>query len=97
MDHKQITKKIIEFNKTAFDNTFNATRVMQEQTERLISSFSERAQWLPEQGKKAVSELVKTNKKRREEFKSYVDDNYRKVNDFFAGIKTEETAQTGKK
>ena len=32
MDQKQIAKQMMEFNKTAFDNTFNAMTVLQDQT-----------------------------------------------------------------
>ena len=60
-------KKMIEFHKTTFDNTFNAMTVLQEQTEKMVNMFLEQAPWFSAEGKKAA-----------------VDDNYKKVEDFFA-------------
>jgi len=39
MDPKQIAKQIIQFNKTAFDNTFDALNVLQEQREKMMSMW----------------------------------------------------------
>lgn len=96
MDQKKIARQIIEFNKTAFENTFNVIMALQEQTEKLVLSLSEKAQWIPEDGKKAINEWAKTNKKRQEEFKSYVDGNYKKASNYFAETQTVEAAKTVK-
>ena len=96
MDQKIIARQMIEFNKTAFENTFNVIMALQEQTEKLALSLLEKAQWIPQDGKKAINEWAKTNKKRQEEFKSYVDDNYKKVTDYFAESQTVEAAKTVK-
>lgn len=85
MDPKQIAKQMIQFNKTAFDNTFNAMTVLQEQTEKMMGMYLDQAPLLPAEGKKAISEWLKAYKKGREDFKTAVDENYKKVEDFFAG------------
>ena len=85
MDPKQIAKQMIQFNKTAFDNTFNAMTVLQEQTEKMMGMYLEQAPLLPAEGKKAINDWLKTYKKGREDFKTAVDENYKKVEDFFAG------------
>jgi hypothetical protein len=85
MDPKQIAKQMIQFNKTAFDNTFNAMTVLQEQTEKMMGMYLDQAPLLPAEGKKAINEWLKAYKKGREDFKTAVDDNYKKVEDFFAG------------
>jgi hypothetical protein len=86
MDPKQIAKQMIQFNKTAFDNTFNAMTVLQEQTEKMMGMYLEQAPLLPAEGKKAINDWLKTYKKGREDFKTAVDENYKKVEDFFAGF-----------
>jgi len=86
MDPKQIAKQMIQFNKTAFDNTFNAMTVLQEQTEKMMGMYLEQAPLLPAEGKKAINDWLKTYKKGREDFKMAVDENYKKVEDFFAGF-----------
>ena len=85
MDPKQIANQMIQFNKTAFDNTFNAMTVLQEQTEKIVNNFLEQSPWMPAEGKKAVTDWLKAYKRGREEFKATVDDNYRKVEEYFAG------------
>jgi len=84
MDTKQIAKQMIQFNKTAFDNTFNALIVVQEQTEKMIGTYMEQAPMIPAEGKKAIADWMKSYKKGREEFKAAAGGNYKKVEDFFA-------------
>lgn len=97
MDQKQIAKQMMEFNKTAFDNTFNAMTVLQDQTEKLVFRFLEKAPWFPEEGKKAVTEWVSAYKKGRDDFKSTTDESYKKVADYFASTEKEEPRKTAKK
>jgi len=85
MDPKQIAKQMIQFNKTAFDNTFNAMTVLQEQTEKMMGMYLDQAPLLPAEGKKAIGDWLKAYKKGREDFKTVVDENYKKVENFFAG------------
>jgi len=97
MDQKQIAKQMMEFNKTAFDNTFSAMIVLQDQTEKLVYRFLDKAQWFPEEGKKAINDWINTYKKGREDFKTSADESYKKVADYFANFQKEETSKTGKK
>ena len=86
MEPKQFAKQMIQFNKAAFDNTFNAMAVLQEQTEKMVNSFMEQSAWMPAEGKKAVSYWIKAYKRGRVDFKAALDDKYKKVEDFFAGF-----------
>lgn len=84
MDPQKLAKQMIEFNKATFDNTFNAMVLVQEQMERTVNTFLEQAAWLPDEGKKVLNEWVANYKKGREEFKKNVDENYKKVEAYFA-------------
>jgi len=84
MDPKQIIKQMIQFTRTTFDNTFDSMTVLQEQTEKLIGTYLEQAPIIPAEGKKAITDWMKAYKKGREEFKTTVDDNYKKVEKSFA-------------
>lgn len=97
MDQKQIAKQMMEFNKTAFDNTFNAMTVLQDQTEKLVFRFLDKAQWFPAEGKNNINEWVKAYKKGREEFKAAADENYKKVADYFAKADKEAAPKAAKK
>jgi polyhydroxyalkanoate synthesis regulator phasin len=85
MDPKQIARQMIQFTKTTFDNTFDAITVFQEQTEKLIGTYLEQAPIIPEEGKKAITDWMKAYKKSREEFKTAVNDNYKKLEESFWG------------
>ena len=87
MDQNQIFKQMIDFNKATFDNSFSAMVMVQEQTEKMVSTILEQATWLPEEGNKAIEEWANACKKGAEDFKNAVDDNFKKVEDFFASSK----------
>jgi len=86
MEQGKIAKQMIDFHKATFDNTFNAMSILQEQTERMVNMFLAQSPWVPEEGKKAIDEWVKTYRKGRSDFKSTVDESFKKVDDFFNGF-----------
>jgi hypothetical protein len=83
MDQKEIFRQMVEFNKGAFNNAYNAMVMVQDQTETLATSMLNQATWMPEEGKKAVREWVDVFKKGRETYKKSVDEAFRKVEAFF--------------
>ncbi len=85
MDQKQLFKQVIDFQKTTFDNSFKAMSTLQEQGEKMIDMFLEQSPWLPEEGRKSVTEWLKAYKKGREEFKVIVEKNFDKVQAYFEG------------
>jgi hypothetical protein len=89
MDQKHLFKQIIDFQKTTFDNSFNALATLQEQGETIINASLNQAEWLPAEGKKAITEWLAAYKKARTEFKNTVDNNYTKVQEFFDSTKTD--------
>jgi hypothetical protein len=74
---------MVDFNKGAFNNAFNAMVMVQDQTETLATSMLNQATWLPEEGKNAVREWVDAFKKGRDAYKKTVDDAFAKVEEFF--------------
>jgi hypothetical protein len=84
MDQKKLFKQMLDFNKSAFENSFNAMVMLQEQAERAGNTILDQATWLPEDGRKAVQDWVDAFKKGREEFKSMVDENYKRVEAYFS-------------
>lgn len=84
MEPKQIVKQMIDFNKTAFDNSFDAMAVLQDQSEKMVNTILEQNTFIPEEGKKAVSDWIKSYKKGRDEFKAAADESFKKVEAFFS-------------
>ena len=83
MDPKKIAQQIIAFHKTCFDNNFNAMSTFQEQTARFINKFLEKFPAFPEEGKKTYAEWLKNYKNGCDEFKNNVDENFKKMEDFY--------------
>ena len=52
MDQKTIAKQMLQFNKTAFDNSFNALNMVYEQNNKMITTFLDQAVWMPAEGKR---------------------------------------------
>ncbi|MFO7715809.1 hypothetical protein [Desulfosarcina sp.] len=82
MDQKQIFRQMVDFNKGAFNNAYNAMVMVQDQTETLANTMLNQATWMPEEGRKAIREWVDAFKKGREEYKKTVDEAFKKVEDF---------------
>jgi hypothetical protein len=82
MDQKQAFKQMVEFNKGAFSNAYNAMVMVQDQNETLANTLLIQADWLPEEGKKAVKDWVEAFKKGREEYKKAVDEAFKKVEEY---------------
>lgn len=81
---KQMTKQVIEFNKKAFDNTFDAMTALQDQVEKVMRMFLDQSPWFPEEGKNVIGEWIKAYQKGRNDFKTAVDVNYKKVEEYFS-------------
>ena len=96
MEQQQIIKEMMEFNKSAFDNTFSAISTIQDQSERMLTSFMDKATWLPTEGKKAITDWVSANKKGRDTFKAATDAKYEEVANYFLKKDNSETSRMKK-
>lgn len=84
MNNKLILKQVVQFNKTAFDNAFKAMKMAHEQGEKMLTALLDQATWIPEEGKKTITEWFRAYKKGVDDFKNTVDEQYKKVDEFFA-------------
>jgi pyruvate/2-oxoacid:ferredoxin oxidoreductase alpha subunit len=75
-----LTRKAIELHKTASHNTYDAVVAVQEQAESTINAlFNKQTPWLPEEGKKVMVLWGSQYKKERDEFKTAVEERYKKI------------------
>ncbi len=72
-------KQMIQFNRAAFMNAFDAAVLLQDQAEKTCNLFWERNASLPKEGKKALEEWLKVYKTGRETFKTSTMDFFSKV------------------
>ena len=94
MDPKKMSKQMLDFYKTSFDNSFSAMMMLQEQMERMGAMFWGQMVHLPEETKKGLTEWTKSYKKNCEDFKKVMDDNFKKLESFFAEAEKAEKSKT---
>ena len=83
MPNTEIAKQITGFFKTTLDSSFNTITMLREYTEKTINLSLVRSPWFPEEGRKLVSEWLKTYKKGYDDFKIAADEQYRKLEVLF--------------
>ncbi|MBF0201700.1 MAG: hypothetical protein HQK66_10390 [Desulfamplus sp.] len=83
MEPVKIAKQMIGFQKTLFNNSFNAMVVVQDQTENMLTGFMGQLPWINEDGKKQINETLALTKKARDEFKKSVDEGYVRFEQMF--------------
>lgn len=84
MDQKIFFKQMIDFNQAAFNNSYQALIVLQEQFEKITETCLAQATWLPEEGKKAIEEWANAYKSGRDQYKTTMDEAYEKVQKYFS-------------
>jgi len=82
MDQNKLLKQMLDFNKTAFDNVFGSMTRIQEQAEKATTTCLDQAAWMPQAGKTAINEWMKTCRQVRESFKNSMDDGFKKVESY---------------
>jgi polyhydroxyalkanoate synthesis regulator phasin len=86
MEQFDAIKQIVQFNKNAFDQGYNAMEMLRNQNEKMTNSLLDQATWLPEEGKKAVNEWMQLYKKGCGDFKKTADQHYKNAEKLFAGF-----------
>ena len=86
MDQKKIIRRMLYFNKRAFDNVFNTIASVQDQTVSFFTHFTEKANWITPEGKKVINQMSDSYRTGRSELKSMADENYRRVSRYFVPV-----------
>ena len=86
MNQFSLAKQMIGFNRTTFENTFGAICLLQEQSEKMMSNFIEQANWIPGEGKKAITDMAALFRTSCSEFKKAVDENFNRVEAYFEEV-----------
>lgn len=84
MHSKMIAKQIIELNKAAFDNTFDAITIFQYHSEKMMMVLGERASFFPHESTRVITEWMETCRKGKEDFQKTVKDSFNTVESFLA-------------
>ncbi len=79
MDQNTVLRQVLQFNKTAFDNSFNALVMLQEQAEKATRMMLDQAPWVPEAGRSTIEEWVNSYSRGRNDFKKQMDESFQKL------------------
>ncbi len=84
MEQLQVLKQMAQMNKMAFDNSFNMMMSAFEQNKLMLNTFLSQPSSLPEEGKKAIEEWLKSYREGCEGLKKLADDGYTMVEKYMA-------------
>jgi len=73
---------MVDFNKAAFENSFNTMLMLQDQMERMSRVYVDQATGVSAETKNAVNEWTQLYKKSLTDFKAMIDENFKKVDAF---------------
>lgn len=76
METAKFAKQTLGFQKTIFENSFNAMIMAQDQTEKMVNSYLDQLPWVTEDSKKSLHTSLDMAKKARDDFKKAVEDGF---------------------
>ena len=82
MEYTQVTKQMIDFQKTSFSNWYETIALIQDQAVSAVDMALDQSPWIPEEGRKAVQSWMGAYKEERGRFKSYVDEGFSGIEKF---------------
>ena len=87
MYQDNIAKQIIDFQKTAFDKSYGAMVMLQDQAQVAFNTVLEQTPWVPEEGRKAIDEWIQMSETGRNTFKRLIDDGFETLTGLYAADK----------
>jgi hypothetical protein len=88
MEADKLAKQMIDFHKTAFNNTFDIVMAVQDQSEKITRSWCEKSGILPDQSKKMIHDWGNVIKKSLGEYKKVVNHGFDTIETCFDFSKT---------
>ena len=90
---RNFQRQLVEFQKAAFEGTFDAIIAFQDQQEQYVNNLLDQSNALPEEGKEVVHEWIDTLKRGRDDFKSTLDKSYELIDQYFDRLEDEQEAE----
>ena len=87
MYQDNIAKQIIDFQKTAFENSYGAMVILQGQAQVAFNTVLEQTPWVPEEGRKVIDEWIQMSETGRDTFKRLIDDGFETLTGLYAADK----------
>ncbi len=75
-EHSAMAKQMIDMQRMSVEGMINNMIMFWDQTGSVMTSFMDKAAWVPEEGKKTFREWIESNKKGCETLKNAVSNGY---------------------
>jgi len=85
MEMSMITKQIIGFQKTMFENTYNGLTVLQDCSQNMMEGYIKQLPWMNDEHMKPFEDSFEFLKKARREYKDAVDQGFVKLEEMTCG------------
>jgi len=82
IDTKHVIRQMVDFQKTAFNASFNTIKTVQTRTEKAMDIFVNQAFWIPEEWKGAYVNWSKACNTGFNAFKKNVDEGFEKIESY---------------
>jgi hypothetical protein len=83
MEQNALLKRVVDFHKASFDNSFDTMTMVQSQSERIVETLWDHSHRSAEEAQTAFSQWAVVCRQSREDFKKAVDDGYAKLTALF--------------
>ena len=83
METTKLAKQMVGFQKSFFDNSYNAMCIVQDQTETMMNSVLTQLPWVTADSKKAMDSSLEFSKQARGDLKKTIDDGYKNIDTLF--------------
>jgi len=93
MEPSGIAKQTLHLTKVAFDNTFNAMLLLQEQAQTMIDIYLHQMLVFPQEGKRIADTWMEACRTNREEYKQALEKNYEIFASFVSDAETEKKSK----
>jgi hypothetical protein len=87
---------MFDFQKANLHNAFKAMTLMQGQGEKILDTLVSQTPWIPDDGKKAISDWNLACRKGSDNYKEFVETNFNKVEELFFEAKAKAGARPKK-
>jgi hypothetical protein len=79
MEQKALLKRVVDFHKASFDNSYDTMTMVQSQSEKIVESLWDQSHRSTKDAQGAFSQWAAVCRKSREDFKRAVDNGYEKL------------------
>ena len=79
METTKFAKQTLGFQKTIFENSFNALIMVQDQTEKMVNGYLDQLPWVTGEGKKSLQASIEIAKNARDDFNKAVEDGFNTI------------------